>query len=74
MRLKADTKHEELDREFKLLTTQAGRIIQMLLEEEGGEKYAVVSRLCESIQWASKAQWSYNEFAKEGRLGKREAQ
>lgn len=70
MRAKATLREKEIDEEFESLITQAGRIIHLLLEEESSEKFAVVSRVCESIQWASKARWSYAEFAKEGRLGK----
>ena len=60
---------EEVQDQFDELTTQAGHIIHNLLREEGSEKYTVISRLCDSITWAQKARWSYEEFAKEGRLG-----
>ena len=62
--------HQEgITQAFEELNTVAGRIIQTLLLEEGNEKYTVINRVCESINWAHKAQWSYEEFVKDGKLG-----
>ena len=68
---KATLKKVPASQQFDAVTTQCGHIIQTLLEEQGTEKYTVIQRLCESIQWMQKAKWSYNEFVKEGRLGTR---
>mgnify|MGYP003149442947 CR=1 FL=1 len=66
---------KQIESEFDTLITQAGHIIQMLLEEEGSEKYTVIGRVCEAINWSHKARWSYQEFAKDGKLAtKAEAQ
>ena len=54
---------------FDELNKVGGRIIQELLREEGNEKYTVIGRVCESINWAHKAQWSHAEFVKDGKLG-----
>ena len=68
---KATLKKLPLNQQFDAVTTQCGHIIQTLLEEQGTEKFTVIQRLWESIQWMQKAKWSYVEFAKEGRLGTR---
>ena len=64
-----DQEHRDITQAFDELNTVAGRIIQTLLLEEGNEKYTVINRVCESINWAHKAQWSYEEFVKDGKLG-----
>jgi len=62
--------HQEgITQAFDELNTVAGRIIQTLLLEEGNERYTVIGRVCECINWAHKAQWSYGEFVKDGKLG-----
>tara|TARA_R110000824_G_scaffold162778_4_gene338502 strand:- start:1154 stop:1417 length:264 start_codon:yes stop_codon:yes gene_type:complete len=61
--------HDAIIQAFDELNTVAGRIIQVLLREEGNERYTVIGRVCECINWAHKAQWSYAEFVKDGKLG-----